>query len=186
MNLKLRSDLEMKKIGLVLSSIAMFFALSTGATAQTNSQTLTNANAIKIAASASDHFWNALHGYKKTPCTQGTFNYKGTPYTYLCPEFDTKAELTNYLSETFTNNAVEKGLTKYSYITYNSKLAHPVGDGFSMLEWTKAKAKLVYQTSTVRSYEFTVPTVDGATVKRTVTFYKAGTQWKVNKFDAVQ
>ena len=54
----------MKKIGLVLSSIAIFFTLSTGVTAQTTSPTLTDANAVKIAASASNHFWSALHGYK--------------------------------------------------------------------------------------------------------------------------
>ncbi|MCM3796396.1 IseA DL-endopeptidase inhibitor family protein [Priestia megaterium] len=176
----------MKKIGLVLSSIAIFFTLSTGVTAQTTSTTLTDANAAKIAASASNHFWSALHGYKNKPCTERTFEYKGTDYVYLCPEFDTKAELSSYLSETFTNSAVEKGLTNYGYITYNGKLAHPIGDGFSMLEWSKAKTKLVYQTATVRSYEFTVPTVDGGSVKRTVTFYKSNSQWKVNKFDAVQ
>jgi len=54
-----------------------------------------------------------------------------------------------------------------------------------MLEWNKAKAKLTYQRADVRSYQFTVPTVDGGSVKRTVTFYKSGSQWKVNKFDAV-
>lgn len=94
--------------------------------------------------------------------------------------------MTAYLVETFTNNAVEKGLTKYNYITHKGKLARPVGDGFSMLEWEKAKIKLAYQKQNVRSYNLTVPTVDGESVKRTVTFYKAGSAWKVNQFDAVQ
>ncbi|MDQ7863975.1 DL-endopeptidase inhibitor IseA family protein [Peribacillus frigoritolerans] len=49
---------------------------------------------------------NPVHVHKKT------FNYKGTEYSYLCQEFNTKDKLTTYLAETFTNNAVEKGLTE--------------------------------------------------------------------------
>ncbi|WP_310322862.1 IseA DL-endopeptidase inhibitor family protein [Priestia megaterium] len=177
--------MEMKKFGMILASLALFFSLSTGVTAQAASQNLSTTNAVKIAANASNHFWNALHGSKGNLCTQKTFNYKGTQYSYLCQDFNTKSKLVSYLSETFTNSAIQKGLTNYRYITYNGKLARPVGDGFSMLEWNKAKAKLTYQRADVRSYQFTVPTVDGGSVKRTVTFYKSGSQWKVNKFDAV-
>lgn len=69
---------------------------------------------------------------------------------------------------------------------YKGKLARPVGDGFGMLEWKKAKVKLIDQKRNTRSYRFTVPTVDGYIVKRSVTFYKSGSKWKVNNFDAVQ
>ncbi|WP_057915430.1 IseA DL-endopeptidase inhibitor family protein [Peribacillus muralis] len=178
----------MNKIsGMLLSIIILIFTtLSTGATAQTTSQNLSDTNALKIADNASKHFWNALHGYTNRPCTQKTFTYKGTEYSYLCQEFNTKDKLVTYLGETFTNNAVEKGLTNYRYITYKGKLARPVGDGDGMLEWKKAKIKLIHQKQNVRSYNLTVPTVDGDSVKRSVTFYKSGATWKVNQFDAVQ
>ncbi|CAH0155055.1 hypothetical protein SRABI96_00811 [Peribacillus sp. Bi96] len=177
----------MKKFsGMLLSIIILFFTLSSGVTAQTTSQNLSDTNALKIADNASKHFWNALHGYKSRSCSQKTFNYKGTEYSYLCQEFNTKDKLADYLAETFTNNAVEKGLSKYKYITHKGKLARPIGDGDGMLEWKKAKIKLVYQKLNVRSYNLTVPTVDGESVKRTVTFYKSGSTWKVNQFDAVQ
>ncbi|MBK5441586.1 MULTISPECIES: DL-endopeptidase inhibitor IseA family protein [unclassified Peribacillus] len=71
-------------------------------------------------------------------------------------------------------------------MTYKGKLARPIGDGDSMLEWRKAKIKLVSQKLNVRSYKLIVPTVDGDTVNRIVTFYKSGSTWKVNQFDAVQ
>jgi iseA protein len=176
----------MKKFAFLVLSVLLFCTLSTGATAKTASQDLSDANAIKIANNASIHFWNALHGYRNSPCSQKTFTYKGIQYSYLCQEFNTKDKLVKYLSETFTDSAVKKGLTNYKYITYKGKLARPVGDGFSMLEWKKAKVKLVDQKRNVRSYRFTVPAVDGDSVKRTVTFYKSGSKWKVNKFDAVQ
>ncbi|TYR80649.1 hypothetical protein FZC66_09760 [Priestia megaterium] len=174
----------MKKVSFILMSIILFFTLSTGTAAA--SASLSNAQAVKIAANASDHFWNALHGYKQTPCVQKTFKYKGLDYSYLCKEFDTKTKLSKYLSEVYTNSAINTGLTKYKFITYNGKLARPIGDGGSMLEWNKSKVKLTYQRSNVRSYEFTVPDVEGGTVKRKVTFYKSGSQWKINQFDAVQ
>ncbi|KWW20484.1 MULTISPECIES: IseA DL-endopeptidase inhibitor family protein [Peribacillus] len=176
----------MNKISGMLLSIILFFTLSTGATAQTTSQNLSDTNALKIADNASKHFWNALHGYKNRSCTQKTFNYKGTEYSYLCQEFNTKDKLVTYLGETFTNNAIEKGLTNYHYITHKGKLARPVGDGDGMLEWKKSKIKSVQQKQNVRTYNLTVPTVDGDSVKRTVTFYKSGSTWKVNQFDAVQ
>ncbi|MFJ8265456.1 DL-endopeptidase inhibitor IseA family protein [Peribacillus asahii] len=176
----------MKKFAVIVVSVILFGILSTGVTANTTSQNLSDANAIKIANNASIHFWNALHGYKNTSCLQKTFTYKGTQYSYLCKEFNTKDKLVKYLSETFTNSAIQKGLKDYRYITYKGKLARPVGDGFGMLEWKKAKVKLIDKKQNVRSYKFTVPTVDGGSVKRTVTFYKSGSKWKVNKFDAVQ
>ncbi|MFB6803623.1 IseA DL-endopeptidase inhibitor family protein [Peribacillus butanolivorans] len=177
----------MKKFsGMLLSIIILFCTMSTEVTAQNTSQNLSDKNALKIADKASNHFWNALHGYTNQSCSQKTFNYKGTEYSYLGQEFNTKGKLVKYLTETFTNSAVEKGLTKYKYITYKGKLARPIGDGDSMLEWRKAKIKLVSQKLNVRSYKLIVPTVDGDTVNRTVTFYKSGSTWKVNQFDAVQ
>ncbi|MDQ0221240.1 hypothetical protein ELQ35_20910 [Peribacillus cavernae] len=176
----------MKKFSVIILSFILFCTISTGVSAHTSTQNLSNANAIKIANNASDHFWNALHGYKNTSCTQKTFTYKGSQYSYLCKEFNTRDKLDTYLSETFTNNAIRKGLNKYHYITYKGKLARAVGDGGSMLTWSKAKVKLVYQRTNVRSYNFTVPTVEGDSVKRNVTFYKSGSEWKVNQLDAVQ
>lgn len=105
-----------KLLGMLLSIIILFFTLSGPVTAKTTS--LSDTNALKIADNASKHFWNALYGYKTRLCSQKTFNYKGTEYSYLCQEFNTKDKLTAYLAETFTNNAVEKGLTKYNYITH--------------------------------------------------------------------
>ncbi|UIR31712.1 IseA DL-endopeptidase inhibitor family protein [Priestia flexa] len=176
----------MKKFKLVLMTMALFFTMTAGATAATTSATLSNNQAIKIAVDANTRYWNTLHGYKQKACTQKAFTYKGTYYSYVCSEFDTKQKVTSYLSGVYTNSAINAGLTKYGFITHNGKLARPVGDGGNMLEWNKAKVKLTYQRSDVRSYEFTVPDVEGGTVKRTVTFYKSGATWKVNKFDAVQ
>ncbi|RFU65035.1 IseA DL-endopeptidase inhibitor family protein [Peribacillus glennii] len=176
----------MKRLKAILFSAIFVCTLTTEVSAQAASQNLTTANAVKIAYKASNHYWNSLHGYKSRSCSQKSFQYKGIAYSYLCPEFNTKNKLVEYLSETFTNTAIQKGLTNYKYITYKGKLARPLGDGGSMLEWRKAKAKLVYQKQNVRSYHFTVPDVEGGSVKRTVTFYKTGTGWKVNRFDAVQ
>ncbi|PLT33157.1 IseA DL-endopeptidase inhibitor family protein [Bacillus sp. V5-8f] len=176
----------MKRLTAILLSILFLCSLSSGVSADSSAQNLSAANAIKIADNASTRYWNALHGYISRSCLQKSFHYKGMEYSYICPEFNTKDKLVKYLSATFTISAIQKGLTNYKYITYKGNLARPVGDGYGMLEWKKAKAKLVYQRSNVRSYLFTVPDVEGGSVKRTVTFYKTSSGWKVNKFDAVQ
>lgn len=176
----------MKRFGLILSVVALSFTLHTHATAKTTAETLSTNNAITLAADGSEHFWNALHGSKDNSCTPRTFDYKDAGYVYLCEEFDTKEKLSNYLNETFTNGSIEQGLKDYDYMTYNGKLAHPIGDGFSMLDWDHATAKLVKKQGSTRTFEFTVPTVDGDSVKRHVTFAAVGSQWKITTFDVVQ
>jgi hypothetical protein len=181
---------SMKKIfSLVLVSIVLL-TFSIGASAQTTSD-LTSSQAIKLALSARQHYWDTMNGHiqkaKDSKCSSKTFIYKGTEYRYFCSELDTKEKLVKYLNEVFTLNAINKGIKKYRFIEYHGKLAQPNGDGGSLLEWDKAKAKLIYQRKDIRLYEFSVPYGDPVEYeKRKVTFVKVRNKWQINAFDAVR
>jgi iseA protein len=182
---------EMKKLFTILLTAVALFTFSIGASAQTTSGDLTSSKAIKLALSAREHYWSVMNGHnlkaKNSTCTSKTFTYKGTDYRYFCSEFNTKAKLVKYENEIFTLNAIEKGIKKYHFIIYKGKLAQPNADGGSLLEWDKAKAKLVYKKNDVRLYQFTVPYGEKVEYdKRNVTFVKVRGHWQINAVDAVK
>ncbi|PLT28135.1 IseA DL-endopeptidase inhibitor family protein [Peribacillus deserti] len=181
----------MKKLFTFLMAAAAFLSFSMGASAYSASGSLTADKALKQALSAREHYWNVMTGHnpklKNSTCTSKTMKFKGTDYRFLCSEFDTKKELYQYLGEVFTNNAIDKGFTKYKFIVYKGKIAQPNADGGSLLEWSKAKGKLIYQRTDVKQYEFSVPVpVSKKPEKVKVTYVKVNGHWKINAFDAVK
>ena len=100
-----------------------------------------------------------------------SFTYKDMTYNYLSKTFDTKKKLNSYLSQVFTQDAIKHGLKDYQFIVHKGKMAVPVGDGTTCSIGKKPHLNLFLK-QTVRTYEFTVPTLDGRKVKRTVTYEK--------------
>ncbi|MGE6632203.1 IseA DL-endopeptidase inhibitor family protein [Bacillus sp. NPDC077027] len=180
----------MKKIFVLLTAVILMISLQTTTLAASKKPvTLTNKEALHIALNAREHFWSAMSGYKindKHPeYTLKTFNYKNMQYNYLSKTFNTKKKLNSYLAEVFTKKAINNGLTEYNFIVHKGQMAVPVGDGDNMLNWDKATPKIVSKKASIRTYEFTVPTLDGRKVKRTVTYEKVQNKWKITKIDAV-
>ncbi|MFJ5963252.1 IseA DL-endopeptidase inhibitor family protein [Bacillus sp. NPDC093026] len=179
----------MKKLFVFLTAVMLMISLQTTTLAASKKPAdLTNKEALHIALNAREHFWSAMSGYKITEhpdYTLKTFTYKGMTYNYLSKTFDTKKKLNSYLSQVFTKKAITHGLSDYQFIVHQGKMAVPVGDGDNLLNWDKATPKLVSKKNTIRTYEFTVPTLDGRKVKRTVTYEKVQKHWKVTKIDAV-
>jgi len=179
----------LKKLFVLLTAIMLMISLqSTTLAASKKPAALTNKEALHIALDAREHFWSAMSGYKINEHSDyklKSFSYKDMTYNYLSKTFDTKKKLNSYLSQVFTKEAINQGLKDYQFIVHKGKMAVPVGDGDNMLNWDKATPKLVSKKQTVRTYEFTVPTLDGRKVQRTVTFEKGQKDWKVTKIDAV-
>jgi iseA protein len=181
----------MRKLLSILLAAATLFTFSLGASAKSASGDLSSKKAIELALSAREHHWNSMNGHipskKNKACTIKTFQYKDTEYRYLCSEINTKTKLTKYLNESFTLNAISKGYKKYRFIEYKGKLAQPNADGGSLLEWNKAKAKLIYSRKGIRQFEFTVPFGEKIQYeKKKVTFVKVRGNWQINAFDAVR
>lgn len=65
-------------------------------------------------------------------------------------------------------------------------MAQPNADGGSLLQWNKAKAKLIYSRKDIRQFEFTVPYGEKQHEKKKVTFVKVRGKWQINAFDAVR
>lgn len=180
----------MKKIVILFLTAFALFTFSFGAFAQSTDD-LTSSKAKQLALSARQHYWATMTGHiekvKNTKCSSTTFNYKGTDYRYFCGEINTKKKVIKYLNEVFTINAINKGFKKYKFVEYKGKLAQPNADSGSLLEWDKAKAKLIYQRKDIRLYEFTVPYGEKVQYEKIkITFVKVRGKWQINALDAVK
>ncbi|OJH20105.1 hypothetical protein BLX88_03120 [Bacillus obstructivus] len=181
----------MRKLFTALMAVLLILSINMTASAKTATADLAPKEALSIAKKARTHYWSTMIGHnlnnKNTTCKVETFIYKGTDYRYFCTEFNTKKKLVSYLNEVFTLNAIEKGVKKYRFIEYKGKLAQPNADGGSLLDWEKAKGKLIYSKKDVRLYEFSVPLGEtGERSKEKVTFVKVKNQWLINAIDAVK
>ncbi|MEC2214328.1 IseA DL-endopeptidase inhibitor family protein [Bacillus velezensis] len=179
----------MKKWLLFLTTITLILSLGTAAAAKNAPNDLTQKQALQLALSAREHFWNTMSGSalkSNTNCTSEPFEYQNLQYVFMCKDLGTKAKAVKYLTPAFTKQAIDKGLKDYHFTVKDGKLAVPVGDGDNLLNWKKAKMTLLSKKGSVQTYRFTVPTLDGSpSAKRDVTFVKENNVWKVNQFDAV-
>ncbi|AHZ15846.1 IseA DL-endopeptidase inhibitor family protein [Bacillus velezensis] len=179
----------MKKWLLFLTTITLILSLGTAATAKTSPNDLTQKQALQLALSAREHFWNTMSGgalKSNANCTSEPFEYQNLQYVFMCKDLGTKAKAVKYLTPAFTKQAIDKGFKDYHFTVKDGKLAVPVGDGDNLLNWKKAKMTLLSKKGSAQTYRFTVPTLDGSpSAKRDVTFVKENNAWKVNQFDAV-
>ena len=180
----------MKRLVLILAAALSFFTFSIGASAKTTGN-LTTSKALNLALSARQHYWSAMDGHNSkiedATCPSGSFDYKGKDYRYFCSDLATKKKFVKYMNEVFTRNAINKGIKKYSFVEYKGKFAQPNADGGSLLDWDKAKGKLIYQRKDIRLYQFTVPLGDTKEVSiQKVTFVKVNGEWLINAIDAVK
>jgi iseA protein len=181
---------NMKKMIILIMAAFALFSFCTGVTAS-STKDLTSSQAKELVLSARQHYWDVMNGHilneKNSKCSSEFFKYKNTEYRYFCSELDTKKELVNYLNEVFTLNAISKGIKKYKFIEYKGKMAQPNADGGSLLEWEKAKGKLIYQRKDIRLFQYSVPYGDPVQyAKQKVTFVKVKGKWQINAIDAVK
>jgi hypothetical protein len=181
----------MKKLFTLMMMVVTLLSFSMGASAQNTKGDLTSSKAFSLVLSARVHYWDAMNGHiqkiKNASCSSNSFSYHGKDYRYLCSDLGTKKKFITYMNEVFTRNAIDRGIKKYKFTEVNGKLAQPNADSGSLLEWNKAKGKLIYQREGIRLYEYTVPYGEKVQFeKRKVTFVKVGSQWQINAIDAVK
>ncbi len=103
---------------------------------------LTQKQALQLALSAREHFWNTMSGgalKSNANCSSEPFEYQNLQYVFMCKDLGTKAKAVKYLTPAFTKQAIDKGLKDYHFTVKDGKLAVPVGDGDNLLNWKKQK-----------------------------------------------
>ncbi|HWL23394.1 MAG TPA: DL-endopeptidase inhibitor IseA family protein [Ureibacillus sp.] len=157
-----------------------------------NSISFTNDLAVKLVSDSSKAYWYVVSGGDVISNENGeveTFTKNGLEYRYMGESLNTEAKLKAYLGKTYTPEQVEKLFKDLGFITHNGKLAQPNADGGSLLNYEKATAKLISNSTTVKKYELKVPlgeTKEISTMHAELRFVE-GKGWRVqNIVDADQ
>ncbi|SOC40041.1 DL-endopeptidase inhibitor IseA family protein [Ureibacillus acetophenoni] len=121
-----------------------------------DSITFTSESAIKLVSDSRKAYWYVVSGGEGTGEIK-TFTKDELEYRYMAESLDTEAKLKAYLAQTYTPAQVEKMFKDLGFITHDGKLAQPNADGGSLLDFEKATAKLISNSTTVKKYELKVP-----------------------------
>lgn len=121
-----------------------------------DSISFTEESATKLISDSRKAYWYVVSGGKGTGEIK-TFTRDGLEYRYMAESLDTEAKLKAFLSQTYTPEQVEKIFKDLGFITHNGKLAQPNADGGSLLNFEKATAKLISNSTSVKKYELKLP-----------------------------
>ncbi|MED4731410.1 DL-endopeptidase inhibitor IseA family protein [Aneurinibacillus migulanus] len=84
------------------------------------------------------------------------FNVKNNEYRYLSTDIGTRKKLLNYLMKIFTKEASEVYI-KERFIEHKGRMAQINADKGNILEFNKATAKLIKNSSTIKEYQLSIP-----------------------------
>ncbi|MCP3776601.1 IseA DL-endopeptidase inhibitor family protein [Paenibacillus sp. MZ04-78.2] len=143
---------------------------------------LNEKDALALRNKAANHYFNVLDGG-----TDRTAQQKSTPLTEdyfynFCDDLDTIDKLTAYLEEVFTKEITADFIKTSDFKMINNKLSYPSLGWGSLSDWEKAAVKLKADEGNVKTFEFTVPSVEESMNDETVSLeYKYVPQkgWRV-------
>ncbi|WP_218033994.1 IseA DL-endopeptidase inhibitor family protein, partial [Paenibacillus koleovorans] len=118
--------------------------------------------AVRLRNVAFEHYVNVKQG--GSICLNNELNtpVNNEGYYYFCSDLDSIDKLELYLNKVFIEQVTKQILESLNVKKINNKLAYQQADGGSMNDWAKATVKLINKEKNTCSYEFLVPTADGA------------------------
>jgi len=157
-----------------------------------SSAPIKEADVIRLAEEARNHYWSLSIGYVLNNGTTETeplqsFTVKELDYRWMGDSLATKEKYIAYLEEVYTPEQASAFWSKQtesgSIIEIDGKLAQPNADGGSLLNWGEAKVKEQPGESKQKTYLFTVPLGDGEfgyEEKEIKLLYVEGKGWRIN------
>jgi hypothetical protein len=141
-------------------------------------------DAIGLVSDAQRHFWVISSGGGGDH-KDGSFPYKGSDYRWMASDLDTKSKYIEYMELLYTPEQAQafwkKQMENDSIVEIDGKLAQPNADGGSALAWSEAKAKLIQDSKTSGTYQFSVPIHDQVEVKVVKMRYVEGKGWRIDE-----
>jgi len=111
--------------------------------------------AVSLVKNGLSAYWHVANGGKQVDGAEvKSFSVDGLDYRYLGEDIDTRAELTAYLGQFFTAEAVAAILKDMKIIEHEGKMAQPNADGGSLLGYGNLQAELIKASDATAQFEF--------------------------------
>ncbi|MDQ6597430.1 hypothetical protein E2K98_06725 [Bacillus salipaludis] len=118
---------------------------------------LENVNVIQIAKDAAVKYQYVMSGGEMKDGIIEPINLSDSEYRYLGADLDTKAKLFNYLSSSYTLDAIDTFMKKAKILEHDRKLVQPNADGGSMLNYDLAKVVQKKDNGEEKEFDIKVP-----------------------------
>lgn len=136
---------------------------------------------IKMVSEAFNKYWYVLAGGKPHEGVIESFTLNGTDYRYMGTDLNTKSKLVNYLSESYTSDAVQAFLKRAKILEHKGKMVQPNADGGSLANYHNAK--VVESSNNGQSGKFVLRVPMGSSLifeYSDVEFQKTASGWKIS------
>lgn len=109
------------------------------------------------------------------------FQYNGTDYRYLSADLGTKQKLLNYIKRAYTHKAAAF-YAQTQFLEYKGRMAQVNADIGNLLQYEKAKAKMISKDTTSAVFELSVPYPDNKVANETVVVMlkKVNGYWRID------
>lgn len=148
-----------------------------------NSEKIEQLTELKAKETVSKAFTYAIAVYNGGAGQTQEFTYKGTKYRFMAEEFDSKEKIVHYLEETYTNELASRIYGVLDCIMYENKLAQPIKDSSTNLEWQKtqiASLKQINETTWTIQFKVAIDS-KGSPIYRFFNIeFKYENGWKLN------
>lgn len=142
----------------------------------------------QLTSAAKEHYWTISIGGKGEHSNEEvTVPGKDYNYRWMGSDLDTKAKLIAYLEEVYTPEQAAAFWTKESQdgslVDIGGKLAQPNADGGNLLDWSKAKVRVVDDGDKQKTFQLTVPLGEfevGSEEKQVKVRWLDGKGWRID------
>lgn len=136
---------------------------------------------IKMVNDAFNKYWYVTAGGKQQGGLIESFTLNGTDYRYLGTDLNTKSKLVNYLSESYTSDAVQAYLKRAKILEHNGKMVQPNADGGSLANYKLARVVESSNNGQSGKYVIRVPIGSSLIFEYSdVEFQKTESGWKIS------
>lgn len=112
--------------------------------------------------------------------TVESFDLNNLNYRFLGSDLNSMEKLTNYLSSSYSNEAIQSFIESTGIIEHNGRLAQPNADGGSLLNYSNATIEKVKNLGTEMQFDLKVPIGNSLTFKIVpVVFKKTEDGWRI-------
>ncbi len=138
---------------------------------------LTSAAAVEKVAAAQDAYFYVISG--GSDMVYETFEYEGHPYFYMGESLESWEKLRAYLSDIYTNEAIDLFIENTAIIEHEGRLAHPDAAGGTLVNWSDAEVLSIEDENGRKTFELEA-SYDVYTETVPFTFVLEHGAWKLN------
>lgn len=144
-------------------------------------EAISSQQAIDLFAESNKTYWTVVSGGEGKRVS-GSFDYKGINYRWMAESLDTMQELKDYLNIVYTPAKSDELIKQLGIVEVKGKLAQPVADGGSLLNYSKASINSIKGSELKREFELIVPLGDTGLKEKThgELQFVVGSGWRVS------